>query len=182
MADELIASRYAQAAFEAAKEAQALEPMLKQLLRLGELLRDHADLRELLFNPDVDPQDKLGIAQRLLKDGWSELLQAFLQVVLTRDRAEVLPAIIEAFRQKVDADAGRLAVTVRSAHPLPAATLTRLKTLLEQRERKAVVLTAAVEPGLLGGLQILLDHRLADGSVRRQLADLKAQLYAVKVA
>lgn len=181
MADELIASRYAQAAFETAKEAKELEPVLQQLLRLGELLRDHTELRELLFNPDVDPPDKLGIVERLLKGGCSDLVRSFLQVVLTRGRAEVLPAIIEAFRQKVDDDAGRLAVTVRSAHPLPAATLSRLRKLLEQRERKAIVLTAAVEPGLLGGLQILLDHRIADGSVRRQLADLKERLHAVKV-
>ncbi len=99
MAHELIASRYAQAAFETAKEAKELEPTLEQPLRLGELLRDHAELRELLFNPDVDPPDKLGIVERLLKDGCSGLVRSFLQVVLTRGRAEVLPAIIEAFRQ-----------------------------------------------------------------------------------
>ncbi len=182
MADELIASRYAQAAFEAAKEGQALELTLQQLGRLEALLRDHAELRELFFNPDVDPEDKLGILDRLLKGDLSEAVRAFLQVVVTRGRADVLPAIIEAFRRKVDEDAGRLAVTVRSAHPLPPAVLTRLKKLLEQRESKEVLLTAAVEPKLLGGVQILLDHRIADSSVRRQLDDLKAQLHAVKVA
>jgi len=182
MADELIASRYAQAGFEAAKEAKELEPALKQLSTIGELLRDHADLRELFFNPDVDPQDKLGILERLLTGAMSELVRAFLQVVVTRDRAEVLPAIIEVFRQKVDEDAGRLAVTVRSAHPLPPATLTKLRKILEQREHKEILLTAAIELKLLGGVQILLDHRIADSSVRRQLDDLKAQLHAVKVA
>ena len=181
MASDLVASRYAQAAFEAATAEQHVDEALKDLTLLGSLIEEHPDLRELLYNPDVDPTEKVGLLDRALRGTWSALVQAFVEMVVSLGRAESLPEIIMAFREAVDAAQGRLRIVVRSAHPLPVAVLERLRTSVAHREHKEIELTAEVEPELLGGVQVLLDHREIDGSVRRQLSDLREQLKAVRV-
>ena len=181
MADDPIASRYAQALFETAKQEGQLEETLTELAFVGRLLEGEPDLRALLLNPDVEPDDKVGVLDRTLKGGWSALLQAFVRMVLSLGRAEHLQQIAEAFQAIVDKDQGRLRAVVRSARPLPESVLARLRTKLAQRERKEITLAAELDPELLGGVQIRLDHRLIDGSIRRQLDDLHQQLTTVRV-
>jgi F-type H+-transporting ATPase subunit delta len=182
MAYDAVAARYAESLFAAAKPKRALDGTLEQLELLGRLLTEQPELREFLYNPDVEPGDKVGVLERALAGGWSELVQAFLRMVLSMGRAETLPGIVEAFREAVDRDQGRIRVMVRSAHPLPEDALKRLRHGLERREGKVVALDATVDPTLIGGVQILLDHRLIDGSVRRQLDELREQLTSVRVS
>ncbi len=181
MAQDPIASRYAQALFEAAKTERAVDGTLEQMSLVGRLFLDHPDLRQFLRNPDVEPGDKVGVLDRALKGSWSALVQAFFRMLLAMGRAEYLPQVVDAFQALVDADQGRLRAVVRSARPLPAPLLKRLRSTLERREGLTLELAAEVDPELLGGLQVRLDHRVIDGSVRRQLVDLRERLSAVRV-
>ena len=181
MAHDPIAARYAQALFESSQADGRSDEVLKDLCYIGGLLRDHAELRQLLWNPDVDPEDKIGILDRVLGGAWSDTVKAFVRMTVSMGRVEYLPQIVEAFQEAVDAAQGRLRVTVRSARPISEAALKRLKTKLEHREHKHVELETALDPSLLGGVQILLDHRVIDGSVSRQLSELRERLSAVRV-
>jgi F-type H+-transporting ATPase subunit delta len=181
MSYDPVAARYAQALFEAAKAEGQVDGTLEQIAFLGKLLRDSPDLRQLLLNPHVDPDDKVGVFDRLLSGSWPGLVRAFVRMVVSLRRAEALQNIVEAFGALVDEDRGLLRALVRSAHPLPEAVIERLRSRLEQRERKQIDLRAELAPELLGGLQIRLDHRVIDGSVRRALDELRQRLSAVRV-
>lgn len=181
MALDPIAARYAQALFETAKTRSQIEQTQEQLLLLGRLIEGQPDAQDFLINPDVEPQQKLEVFDRALQGSWSELVRSFLLMVLSFGRSESLLAIIEAFEAAVDEDAGRLRVVVRSAGELPQALLERLKKDLERREGKTVELASEVEPSLIGGVQVRLDHRVIDASIRRQLDDLRQQLKTVRV-
>ncbi|MBI2105079.1 MAG: ATP synthase F1 subunit delta [Candidatus Omnitrophica bacterium] len=182
MAQDPIPARYAQALFETAKAERAVERTLEQLTLVGRLFHDHPALRQFLRNPDVEPADKVGVLDRALKGSWSPLVQAFLRMVLAMGRAEYLPQVVDAFQAAVDADQGRLRAVVRSARPLSAPQLARLRTALAHREHLEIELKTEVDPTLLGGVAIRLGHRVIDGTVRRQLADLRERLHAVRVA
>jgi len=176
-----IATRYAQAAFEAAKAEGVVEETLEQLALIGGLVSDHALLRELMLNPDVDPPDKVGVLERSLKGSWSALTKSLIQVVVAFGRADLLPDMADAFQSMVDVEQGVVRAVVRSAHPLPAAVVERLRGDLTRREQKQVVLMTEVDPELLGGLQVQLGHRVIDSSVRRQLVELRQRLTAIRV-
>jgi len=181
MALDPVASRYAQALFETAKAQGQVDLTHEQLTLLAQLMSHTPDLSAFLINPDVEPQQKLDVLDRALQKSWSELVRSFLLMVLSFGRSESLAAIIEAFEAAVDEDAGRLRVVVRSAAELPHALLERIKKDVEHRERKTVELSTEVDPSLVGGVQLRLDHRVIDGSVRRHLEDLRQQLKTVRV-
>jgi len=182
MAIDPIASRYAAALFESAKASNELDGVLEQLLVIGGLIREHAGLRQLMNNPDVDPDDKVGVIERVLgKDGWSRLTREFVAMVVARARPEHLPEMAEAFQALVDAERGRVRVQVRSAHPVAPQTLERIRAGVAQREGKQVTIETELDPQLIGGVQVVLGHRVIDGSVRRQLKDLRERLTAIRV-
>jgi len=181
MAVDPIASRYARAAFESAQGAGKTDELLEQLSRIGQLIQGHAELRRLIINPDVDPPDKVGVLDRAMQGAWSPLTRAFIEMVVVRGRAEYLPQIADAFEAAVDAAQGRLRAQVRSAHPVGHETLARIRKHLEAREGKHIDLEADVDPRLIGGVQLVLGHRVIDGSIRRQLAELRERLLSVRV-
>lgn len=181
MAHDPVATRYARALFDAAKAQDQVEPTLAQLTLLGRLFDEQPSLRQFLGNPDVEPQDKVGVLQRVLGPAWSDLLGAFVRLVLSRGRAEFLREIVDAFQAAVDEDQRRIRALVRSVHPLSEAVLGRLRATLEALEDRTVELRAELDPALLGGLQIHLGNRVIDGSVRRYVDELRRQLQTVRV-
>jgi len=181
MAYDPVAARYAQAVFDAAKAEGALDETLKPLSLIGQLMQEHPGLQELMFNPDVDPDEKIGVLERTLKGSWPELVRAFIQMVVGAFRAECLPEIVEAFQALVEEDRGQLRAVVRSALPLSEAVLARLRKQLERQEGKSIELTMEQQPQLRGGIQILLGNRIIDSSVQRHLQDLRDRLMSTRV-
>ena len=81
----------------------------------------------------------------------------------------------------VDEDRGFLRVVVRSAHPLTDPAVQRLRASLQKREHRRIELRAEIAPELLGGFQVQMGQRVIDGSIRRQLGELRQRLHDVRV-
>jgi F-type H+-transporting ATPase subunit delta len=180
MVKDPVAVRYAEALFELGKREGRLEALTEELEALAKLIGEHDQLRELLLNPDVDVPDKLRVIGRLLGDA-SKDLQAFLQVVLQSERAPYIVQMADALRQLVDREQRVLRVVVRTVHPLAAPLRERLVGWLSKREHSTVVLVEELDATLLGGIQVTLDHRTYDGSLRTQLDRLRHRMKSVRV-
>ncbi len=180
MAADPVSARYAEALFEFVHVQGRSEAMLAQLERLAELAA-HQELRKFLGNPDVEADEKVGVLSRLMKDGWSKDLDAFVRVVLSLGRADALIDIVEEFRSLVDAQRHVVRVTVRTAHPLTDELRQRVAQWVAKHEGGTPALTEQVDPALLGGIQLLLDHRIFDGSIATQLGRLRQRLKRVRV-
>jgi F-type H+-transporting ATPase subunit delta len=87
----------------------------------------------------------------------------------------------DALQHLLDAQQGVLRVRVRSARPLRPQALQRLQRFLEAREKKKLILSTELDANLIGGLQVVLDYRVIDGTVRRQLQDLHQYMRQVRV-
>jgi len=176
-----IAARYAQALFESVKAEGRIEPAQESLQLIRGMLRSEPELRQLLLNPDVEPEDKVRVLHQALQGSWPDVVRAFVLMAVSMGRAEHLSAMAEAFDALVDEDRGVLRAVIRSARPLSEKTLNRFREQLERMERKHVELATELAPELVGGVQIRLDHRVIDGSIRRELSELKERLMTVRV-
>ena len=181
MTSNPVADRYASVLFELVNSQGRVAETLADLTRLQELVTHHADLRHFLLNPDVEVQDKLRVLERLGAAEWSSDVRAFVQVVLAFGRAEALGDIVEGFRDLVDVEQRRVRVVVRSARPLSAALKTAITSRVEQLEHRQVALTEETDPELIGGLQLVLDRRMFDGSLKTRVSELRQRLKRVRV-
>ena len=168
-----LAGRYASALFELASEAGTVSAVEGDLETLAEALRESAELRALIRNPQVSREalgrvlDGLGGKLEL-----SDLTRNFLGVLAQNRRAAELPAAIRAFQSIAAAQRGEVTAEVASAHPLSDEQLAALEQKLRAREGRTVKLKTRVDPGLLGGLVVTIGSQRIDSSIRSRLNSL----------
>ena len=108
----------------------------------------------------------------------SERLQRLLELLLARDRIALLPAIAEAYAERVNARRGIVSAEVVSAVPLGAAQRTALVKALRRVSGLEVDIVTREDPELLGGVRVRMAGRTYDGTVRGRLAALRRHLSA----
>ncbi|HEX9779715.1 MAG TPA: ATP synthase F1 subunit delta [bacterium] len=181
MAANPVAARYAEALAETALREKRLDETAAELARLARLMREEPGLASLLADPGVPAGEKSALLERVFGGAWPELVRAFVRMLIELGRVEALPEIADALGEFADRAKGLVRVVVRSAHPVSGRTLERLRALLSREQGGQVELSTEPAPELIGGLQIVLGHRVIDGSVRRRIDDLREQLSAVRV-
>jgi F-type H+-transporting ATPase subunit delta len=172
-----VSRRYARALFGIGVDRGDFEQLGRELGDFAELWSSSPDLRQALENPVFKPSDKRTVLERLLpRVAPTREVQKFVLLLLDRRRIAALPAIARAYRELADEHTGRVRALVTSAQPLAPAEADRVRRSLEQRTGKKVILETAVDAGLIGGIVARVGDLVLDGSVRTQLANLRAKL------
>jgi F-type H+-transporting ATPase subunit delta len=173
-----IGRRYAKALMAVtAGRRESPEELLAELDAIAGALAGEPRFGELMANPKLLVAERLAALDRFL-DAMAPraLARHFLRMLLEKGRLGALPEIVDEFRTLADTQSGVLRAAVTSATPLDTAETERLRAILGARFGKTVVLTSAVDPGLIGGLVVRIGSLSFDGSIRSQLAAIHRQL------
>ncbi len=171
-----LARRYARALFESS-DPPVEETLLAQQSRA---LIDCEPLWAALCNPVVHPIEKQAVLQSLPLFQEPLLLRRFFFLLAEKRRLNLLPDILDAYHELV-LDARNIAHCVlRSAHPMDAAQLERIRAALcKQYHKRDILFTTSVDPALLGGFILQMGGVTYDQSVRGQLERLERRLNEV---
>ncbi len=174
-----LAGRYASALFELASEAGTISAVESDLEKLRDALRESDDLRAATTNPQLS-RDQQGKAVSAVAGllGLAQLTTNFLGVLAENRRLSALPGVIAAFKTIAAAQRGEVTAKVVSAHPLTDRQLAELKDKLTQREGRTVMLSADVDPDLLGGLVVTIGSQRIDATIRTRLNSLAQAMKA----
>ncbi|MBD2841304.1 F0F1 ATP synthase subunit delta [Erythrobacter rubeus] len=174
-----LAGRYASALFELASEAGTVTAVESDLAKLQEALRESDDLHSATTNPQLSRNAQGEAVEAVAKHlGLAELTTNFLGVLAGNRRLAALPDMIAAFKAIAAAQRGEVTANVTSAHPLTDSQLAELKSKLTQREGRTVMLSADVDPDLLGGLVVTIGSQRIDASIRTRLNSLAQAMKA----
>ncbi len=175
MAGELqIARRYAQAYFDLAKQARDIPGWRDAFARVTETLVQ-PEVSAALRDPRLTPVDRVKLLDELLRDA-AKPARNLARLLVERDRAAVLPLVLEEYDALADRESGVLRAEVVTAVPVnPALEATIARTLSEKLGGE-VQTTVRQDPAILGGLVIRIGDRVIDGSVRTRLEQLGAAL------
>jgi F-type H+-transporting ATPase subunit delta len=169
-----IASRYATAVFELAKEAKKLAAVEKDIDALAAAMTDSADLRDLISSPvyasDAQSKAIVAIAGKM---GLGDILTGTLGLMAEKRRLFVLPYLIDAVRELIAAEKGEMTAEVTSAKKLTKAQETKLAAELKKTVGKDVKIDASVDEALIGGLVVKLGSKMIDTSIASQLSKLQ---------
>jgi len=172
-----VARRYARALFALARDEGRVEDVRRELDALGELLEGNAELRHAILRP-LFPSAERGRVLRTvcerLRTG--DTLRRFCSFLVDQRRVVELAAIRAAYSELADEAAGRMRAHVVSASPLSDAQRERLRQALALRTERQLELDLEVDASLLGGAVATVGGLVFDGSLRTQLAQLRANL------
>lgn len=171
---------YADALYAVAMQEGSAEPTLSGLEQVGRILREIPEVNLLLLQPEVDHAAAEGVLQTI-SDGCSPLVGRFVRLLFARRRMAILPEVTLAYRDQLDRDQGVVRGRLESARPVPPEVQRQVAEALGHRTGKRVILNAAEEPGLIGGLRVILEDRVLDVTVAGRLRGLRRQLRAALV-
>ena len=172
-----IARRYARALFAIGVDQRNFEALGSELEALAVLWNQAVDVRQSLSNPIFKLSQKRAILQGLLpRVAPTREVQSLALLLLERGRIAALPAIARAYQEMCDEKLGRARATVTSARPLDVATQAEIRRVLEQRTGRSVVMTAEVDPTLIGGIVAQVAGLVLDGSLSARLSALRSKI------
>ncbi len=171
-----IARRYAEALYEAAKDAGLTREIGEQLEQLLRVLKTDREL-DLAFR---SPALTAGRRRQLLEECFQGELHPFVlnlcQLLWTKGRENSLPSVVTAYRQLLRKDEGLLTAEVISASNLTEEQLAPLRQALEKRFGQPVIIEMKVDRSLLGGVRVRVGNTVLDGSVRGHLQALRERM------
>lgn len=180
-----VARRYARALLDVTEEkttgngeappsAETLAGELRDSLKL---LETSPDLQRVL----QDPLLPLPRKRELVKAVWtkaqaSPLLVRLLDLLVEHGRADLLPAVEEAFRHAWNARRGVVEAEAVTAGALEADERDALTKVLAKVSGKDVDLRTELDPKVIGGVLVRMAGRSYDGTVRGRLRAMKSRL------
>ena len=169
-----IASRYATAVFELAKEAGDLAALERDVDALDAALKDSADFRSLIKSP-VYSREALGKAITALGDkmGLGSTVANTLRLMAAKRRLFVLPQLVAVLRDRIADAKGEGTADVASARALSDAQLAKLADSLKASIGKDVKMNVTVDESLIGGLVVKVGSKMIDTSIRSKLSALQ---------
>jgi len=168
------ARRYATALFDVALERNTLDEWAAQLQRVGELLQNPTAERAL-----VGPSGTVDAKRRVidsLAGPLSREVLALIAIMLDRKRINLMPALADAFAERLRQHRGVELADVTTAVELGEAERALVTERISRQMGKRIELRTNVDPNILGGVVVRVGDQLFDASVRGKLEHLRRRL------
>jgi F-type H+-transporting ATPase subunit delta len=174
LTSDVAAKRYAEAAYEIAREAAATDAWDEGLHALAALYGDE-QAAAFIGNSRVPLQQKQELVRKAL-GGVPEGALNLALLLLQRSRTALGPAIADAYRQMLDEARGVAHATVTTAVAMSDSELADVRKKLTEITGGEVVVNTQVDEGILGGIIVRIGDRLIDGSTRNRLLALRSAI------
>jgi F-type H+-transporting ATPase subunit delta len=138
-------------------------------------VRDVPELRNVLRNPELDPETKAGLVEELLGGG-DELLRNFLMLTAEKGRIGDVEEIAAEFEHLMAELEGRLTVELTTAYELSDDEAGGIIRRIEEASGRKVDATRRVDENIIGGLILQAGSMRVDASVRGRLERLRREL------
>lgn len=175
MADYQVASRYAKSLLELAQSKGVLEQIHEDMLLFDRICTQNNDLVRMLNSPIIASDKKFAILKMVFGSSVHDMSVAFFDILRKKKRERYLPAISKEVHNQYNKLKGIKRAQIVSAVPLSADLRKALQKLAEQVAGSDIEFQEVVNPSVVGGFQLLLEDKMLDLSVRKQLLDLKKQ-------
>ncbi len=180
MKNIILAKRYAKALFSVAAETDAFDDYSKAMNDFAETFKGSPEVRDGLSNPVYPMEVRVKVMDYMVKTmNFTGVIKNFLNLVVQKNRATVLPDIAEAFQTLVDEKRNICQGTVVSAMEMGTELKDKVQATLEKITGKTVILSSRVDPSIIGGIVAKVGDLVLDGSLSSQLLGLKESIKGV---
>ncbi|MEP5633736.1 MAG: F0F1 ATP synthase subunit delta [Tateyamaria sp.] len=169
-----IASRYATAVYELAKEASDVKGLEGDIASLTSAMADSADFNALINSPLYSRDEQRGAVAAIAKKAkLTKVMANTLSLMADKRRLFVVPHLVQTLRDIIAEDKGEVTADVTSAKALTKAQSDKLAKTLKARMGKDVTINASVDEGLIGGLIVKVGSKMIDTSISSKLSSLQ---------
>ncbi|CAK1585458.1 unnamed protein product [Parnassius mnemosyne] len=160
--------RYAAALYSAGSKKKTLDTVEKELSHFQQSIKSDIKLKEFLMNPTLKRSLKVDALKHVsTMTKLSPTTSNLLGLLAENGRLSKLEGVINAFKIMMAAHRGEVTCEVITAKPLDQAQRQSLEAALKKfmKANETLVLTAKVDPSLIGGMVVSIADKYVDMSV-----------------
>ena len=170
-----LAQNYASALLSLAIDDNKVIDYQKEVKELRKIIRDNEDFILLLDSRFLSIEERMNNAEKILK-GFSPDVVNFIKIIIKHNRVSYLEDILEAFNSLCNENQDIVEGLIYSAFPLDESTLLKVKKKISQIENHEVDLISRIDPSLIGGVKVVINSHVYDGSIKNQLEKMQIDL------
>jgi F-type H+-transporting ATPase subunit delta len=171
-----VAKVYAGALLDIGKSKNILPELEEELKSVVDVFNEDKEFKLYLKAPGITKKAKKTFINNVFSDKLSETMIHFLMVLIDKDRQMALSDIYESFRDLVDQANNRQRIKLTTSIKSDASLLKRVESALEEKLKKHIMLEEIVDQSILGGIIIKVDDLIIDGSLSKDLNNIKEKL------
>lgn len=171
-----LASKYAEAIFEIAKEEKNLDGYDKDLSKVRAEVFDIPEAVKFFQNPLIPQQAKKDLLKRAFDKEISATVMNFLMLLVDKKRIGVFREIYDIFTSLKNKEQGILVADVTSAFPLSKKQQDALIKKLSSLTGRKVKIRPHKDTSIIGGLILKIGDKRIDGSVLGRLNALRSSM------
>jgi len=174
MQNPRIAARYAKSVLDLAIEQNGLEDTLQDMQLLTNVCVQSRDFCTMLRSPVVNADKKIAVINAVMGNQLKPLSKAFINLLVSKSREGALPEIALEFVNQYKKLKKISTVKLTTAAPIEDRVMEAIRSKVAAgMPGQQVEMEVSVDPELIGGFTLEMDHKLIDASVRRDLNDIK---------
>ena len=170
-----ITSRYSEALYSLKRDSSQLEESQLEVKELIKVLKQNPDFIMLLSSSYKDFKEKEEIIDRVFKDVDDDI-KTLIKIVTKNHRAQYLVEIFENYNSLVNEYRGVKEGLVYSTEPLSEKQLQKLNETISSLESRPTELKNIIDPSLIGGVKVVINDHIYDGSIKHHLENMKLTL------
>ena len=172
----VISVRYARALLKSATDAKIEQQVYAEMQQIAKSYIEVPQLRSTIDNPMLSKDKKQALLLTAAGREPSDLMKAFISLVLKEDRESVMQFIansyVTLYRQQKNVIRGRL-ITAAAVSP---ETEQKMRQMVESKTNGTVEFESQVNPDIIGGFILEYDTYRMDASVKTKLNSILTKL------
>ena len=164
---------YAVALFSIALESEQHAQIYGDMEYLKELVNDNPEYIDYLVNSSIPKSERVNNLREVFEGRVCDPVFAFLNVLLEHRDSNVLLSAIDEFRSLYEDYMNVADAVVTSVVELTDEQKKKLISKLSLVTGRRIRATYVIDSSLIGGLSVTVDGKLYDGSIKKNLNNLK---------
>ena len=170
-----IAQNYASALLSIAIDENKVVAYQKEVKELSKIIRDNPDFLMLLDSRFLLVSERKEKVSEILVNFSTDVIN-FIKIIVEHNRVNYLEDILQAFNTLCNENQDIVEGLVYTAFPLEEETLLKIKKKISQIENREVDLITRIDPSLIGGVKVVINSHVYDGSIKNQIEKMQIDL------
>ena len=167
-----IAKRYAEAVYGVAKEKYKVKEIYDMLNSLMELYINDSEFRNFMLHPLIENSEKKDFLGKIFTDA-DDITMNIIDYLVDKDRIEIIRYIVSEYLKLYYLENNEVEVTGIFSKELSKEQYDLLKSKLEKKVGKKIILKIEVNKDIIGGGIVKMGDQIIDGSIKRQIENIK---------
>ena len=170
-----IAQNYASALLSIAIDDNKVIDYQKEVKELMKIIKDNPDFLLLLDSRFLSVEERKQEVDKILVNFSADVIN-FIKIIVSHNRVNYLEDILQGFNTLCNENRDIVEGLIYTAFPIDEKTLNKIKKKISQIEHREVDLITHIDPSLIGGVKVVINSHVYDGSVKNRIEKMQIDL------